>query len=204
MARIQQAAFNYTVSTAGLNGGGWLKCDYHETPFNLSALVSLDTGASLTLALAYILDDWSTGMAHYVSLSQTTTTITVTDSGPPLGIGFGPNLGHGLAVGDAVEIDGIPGAQNLFTVATVTSATVYTLTSTVSQTVAQSNFMVRTGKTLLAGSTGDKIIGSTGATITVRTALAINAPIFALQLQATTVTTPGVARLVTMQAGVSS
>lgn len=205
--RIQQVAANITAAVAaGVFAGAitpWIRLDYYTVPFNVSLLVSQDAAGANTLAVDYVVDDLSNGQNHPVILNQTTTTITVTDSGYPWPYGAG--LGHGLAVGDLVVIQGSQnGVDGIYSVATVPSTTTYTLTSTVSQSLANIQATANVGKALTAGATGDKIIGAPGATITTRTALPINAPVTAVRLRCTTFSAAAVARLVAIQGGLAA
>lgn len=210
MARIQQVAASITAAAAAIGVPGtvtpWLKLDYYEEPFNLSLLISQDNAGANTLAIDYILDDNSSAMSHQALISQATTVITVQESGPPIPVSQGGSLGHGLAVNDFVQINGSPGGviDGIYSVATVTNATTYTLTGAVSQTIAAFIGLVQTGKSVTAGAAGDKIIGASGAGITARTALQVLSPIVAARLRCTTFTAGAVARLLAVQGGESS
>lgn len=210
MARIQQVAANITAAAASIGVPGtvtpWIKHDYYETPFDLSLLITQDNAGANTLAIDYVLGDNSSAMSHQALISQSTTVITVQESGPPIPVAQGGNLGHGLAIGDFVQIQGSPGGviDGVYSVATVVSATSYTLTSSVSQTLVAFLANVQTGQVVTAGSTGDKIIGASGAGITARTALPVTAPIIASRLRCTTFSAGAVARLIAVQGGVSS
>lgn len=214
MARIQQVAALITAAAATIGLPGtvtpWLKHDYYETPFDLSLLVTQDGAGANTLAIDYILDDPSTAMQHQALISQATTVITVQESGPPLPVAQGGNLGHGLAVGDYVYLQGSPGGiiDGVYSVATVTNATTYTLTVSVSQTIAAFLGNVQTGKVITAAAPtatgGDNIIGAKGAGITTRAAIPVTSPIVASRLRCTTFAANAVARYVAIQGGVSS
>lgn len=210
MARIQQVAANITAAAASIGIPGtvipWIKHDYYETPFDLSLLITQDNAGANTLAIDYVLGDNSSAMSHQALISQSTTVITVQESGPPIPVAQGGNLGHGLAIGDFVQIQGSPGGiiDGVYSVATVVSATSYTLTGAVSQTIVAFLGNVQTGQVVTAGSTGDKIIGASGAGITARTALPVTAPIIASRLRCTTFSAAAVARLIAVQGGVSS
>lgn len=210
MARIQQVAALITAAAATIGIPGtvtpWLKHDYYETPFDLSLLITQDGAGANTLAIDYILDDPSTAMAHQALISQATTVITVVESGPPIPVAQGGNLGHGLEIGDYVYLQGSPGGiiDGVYSVATIVSTTSYTLTASASQTLAAFLGNVQTGKVVTAGATGDKIVGASGAGITVRTALPVTAPIVASRLRCTTFAANAVARYVAVQGGVSS
>jgi hypothetical protein len=200
--RVQELAVNFTVA----GNSPWVKLDYYPCPTNVSILFSEDSGAAVAANLGYIIGDPSSSMAHLVSLSQTTNTITVKDAGPPLGVGFGPNLGHGLAAGDFVELD-LPGGTAGFSVTTVTDPFTYTLTSPTSQSLPQQNVMARTAPVVVVGTT-DPIFAANPAIpaggMVARTVLTVRFPVYAVQLQAVTVTTPGVCRLFVMQSGQKS
>lgn len=210
MARIQQVAANITAAAATIGIPGtvtpWLKHDYYETPSNIALLITQDGAGANTFAIDYVLDDPSSAMVHQAFISQTTTVITVQESGPPLPVAQGGNLGHGLAIGDYVYLQGSPAGiiDGVYSVATVTNATTYTLTGAASQTIAGFLGNVQTGKVITAGAAGDKIIGATGAGITVRTSLVVNAPIVASRLRCTTFAAGAVARYVAIQGGVAS
>jgi hypothetical protein len=205
--RIQQVAANITAAVAGAVFAGavtpWIRLDAYTVPFNVSLLVSQDGAGGNTLAIDYVVDDMSNGRNHQVLVNQTTTTITVTDNGFPWTYGAG--LGHGLAVGDMVVLQGTQaGVDGVYSVATVPSASTYTLTTTVSQTLVNVQCNANTGKALTAGGTGDKIIGASGAGITVRTALPVNAPVTAVRLRCTTFAAGAVARLVAIEGGLAA
>jgi hypothetical protein len=198
--RIQQAISNFTA-----NGqvGPWLFHDVFEPPFDLSLLVDFGTGLAATIGIDYVMGAMNPDGAHQVFITQATTTITVTDNGPPIPAAFGGGLGHCLAVGDTVVLTSTPGGSvdGIYAVATVTSATVYTLTSVVSQTIAGALVTASLGYTL-QGSATDKII--TLAPVTARTSVAVTAPILASRLHVTAFTTGGTAALIAMQGGTAS
>lgn len=184
MAAIRQSAFNYTAASSG----PWIYTDTWSGVYNSWYLVSEDTGASLTLQLDIIADDASNAMAHLAVVSQSGTTITVQDSGPPLGTGYGQGLGHGLAVGDFVSIDDAQGLAGIYSVTSVTSATVYTLTALGSAVIAAHNATIRTGKVFPAYKT---------ITLTSGRAFGqLNPWAWAVRLTASAVSAAGVARLV--------
>lgn len=130
----------YTYLTTTGQIGPWIPVDYTQTAFNVGLLFSISSGASLT-ATVQLTDDDITQNAHGVTATQTTTVITVTDNGPTLFQGYGnpAAAGHGLVVGDWVKLTNtanaptITGMDGEYPVATVISATQYTLTSLVSQ-----------------------------------------------------------------------
>lgn len=133
MARIQQVSLNFSAANLATP---WILHDYYEAPFSVALAVTFDYVVVGTFSVQYTCDNNSQDWQRQVSASQSTTTITVSDSGPP-----GSNGTHGLNVGDVVRIPNGPfGAGGLgdgydYPVASVTSGTVYTLTSTISQTV---------------------------------------------------------------------
>jgi len=214
VSRIQQVAANITAAAATIGLPGtvtpWLKFDYYEPPFNLSLLVSQDLAGANTLAIDYVLDDPSTAMEHQALISQATTVITVQESGPQIPVSQGGNLGHGLAIGDFVYLHESPGGiiDGVYSVATVTNATTYTLTSSLNQTLAGFLGKVATGKVITAAAPtatgGDNIIGAKGAGITARAAIPVSNPIVAARLRCTTFAAPAVARLVAVQGSTSS
>jgi hypothetical protein len=201
--RIQQAVSNFTA-----NGqvGPWLKFDFYETPFDLGLLVAYGFGLAATIGIDYILDDMSQASQRQVSISQAANTITVTDNGPNINAGLGGGLGHCLAVGDAVNLTGSSGgtADGLYSVATVTSGTVYTVTSPTSQALATSLANVASGRVLQGAAAGgvDGVIKV--APVIARTSLNVTCPIWAARLHVTAFTAAGLAALVSMQGGVSS
>ncbi len=199
---IGQVVSNFTASG---QVGPWLKLDYYETPFDLGLLIAYGTGLAATLAIDYVLDDFSQAAQRQVYASQTTTVITVTDSGPILPASAGGGLGHCLAIGDAVELTGTPSGQadGIYSVTSITSATVYTLTSLVSQSWA-SNAVVASGRVLQGAAAGgvDGVIKT--APVTARTSINVTCPIYAARLHVTAFTSGGLAALVAMQGSVSS
>jgi hypothetical protein len=134
----------------------WILHDYYPTPFNVGLAGYVSSGASLTWEVQYTCDP-VTGQeyARSVGISQTTTVITVTDTGS------GGTLGtHGLSVGDAVQLFGTgkAGVDGQYNVATVVDSTHYTLTSGTSQTYSSTNGQVITARVfvhpILTGQTG--------------------------------------------------
>lgn len=117
--------------------GVWVPLSYNALAFN--AIISgIAHGATTTFTWSaqYTLDDPE--FERPISASQTTTVITVTDPGGwALGasiLGPGGNTGHGLSVGDSVILKGLgSGMDGTYDVASVPSATTYTVTSLVSQ-----------------------------------------------------------------------
>jgi hypothetical protein len=207
--RIQQAVTNFT---ANAQVGPWLRFDYYETPFDLGLLVAYGVGTagtllSATLGIDYVLDNMTNDGGRQVQISQATTVITVTDAGPllPPTQSSGAGLGHGLAVGDYVQLTGTQGglADGGYSVASVTNQTTYTLTSGVSQTLFSQGF-VTTGRVMQGAAAGgvDNVIKL--APVTARTSINVTCPILAARLHVTAFTTAGLGILVAMQGGVSS
>lgn len=103
--------------------------DYLGNVFAVGLCGVPSSNFNLTWGVQHTLDDVGPDGALPVTYSQTTTTITVTDLRQVSGI-----QGHGLSVADSVYLRGISAtADGHYQVATVTSQTVYTVTSAVSQ-----------------------------------------------------------------------
>jgi hypothetical protein len=128
----------------------WVSVDYLQTAFAIGLAFSISSGATLTSTVQFT-DDDITQNAHNVIATQATTVITVTDTGFTQAQGNVNALGgHGLSVGDWVKLVGsnvqptaVAAANSMdgeYTVATVASATQYTLTSAVSQTATAGPF----------------------------------------------------------------
>lgn len=205
-ARIQKTAANITAAVSGSVFAGaitpWLYMDYY-TALATSLLVSQDNGGGNTLAIDYVLDDIQSYRGVY--LSQATTVITVTDYGPQLR--DGPGLGHGLAVGDLYILAGTQsaGLDGTYTVASVTSATVLTLTAAVSQTVTGPlQCQAKSGMAITAGATGESIIGAGGATLTTRATVKVASPLVAARLRCTTFSAAAIARLTAVMIGLQA
>lgn len=108
--------------------------DYRSTPFAIGLIGIPSSNATLTWGVQHTFDDPGPDGAGPVTYSQATTVITVTDLRTVNGV-----QGHGLSVADSVFLNGIAGTPDgPYQVATVTSQTVYTVTSTVNQTAAGS------------------------------------------------------------------
>lgn len=123
----------------------WVSVDYIQSGFGIGLGFSLSAGASLTASVQHTFDDFPNG--HPITATQATTVITVTDRGFTQAYGNVDALGgHGLSVGDWVKLTGtslqptITGMDGEYSVATVVSATQYTLTSLVSQTATAGQF----------------------------------------------------------------
>lgn len=195
--RIQRILSNFTA-----NGqvGLWMRHDQYETPFDLTLGVEFGSGLAGTLAIDYAVGNFGPDWMYQVFITQATTVITVQDNGPPPPAGSG--VGHGLAVGDIVNLQGTPGGSvdGIYTVATVPSASTYTLTAGISQTIVGAN--CQAASALLFTSAASGLVNV--APFTARTAVQVTAPIFASRLHVTAFTTGGIATLVGIQGGVSS
>jgi hypothetical protein len=192
MAAVRELAFNFTAAN---QFSPWLMHNVWENPFNVTLAVYFGFGLAATLQVQYIADDASRAAERQVWLSQTTNTITVTDPGPII---QGQQVaGHGLAVGDYVNLHGTPGGtvDGDYNVATVVSAQVYTLTSTVSQTLALTQSFSLSGRLF----THATLIG-----LTARASGNYNFPTFASRLLCTAFTTGGYGFLVALQGGGAS
>jgi hypothetical protein len=129
------------VSLSAVGVSPWIPHDYWQTPpaISLAGFISGISGAGATWGVQFTQDDIGSGAARPVqSISQTTTVITVTGDPGPLQVtgypGVSSQVGHGLSVGDSVMIFGTGTSMDgYWPVATVPSATSYTLTSTISQ-----------------------------------------------------------------------
>lgn len=122
-------------AAAGTAFSPWLQHDYYQTPFCLSLAGFVSSNFTGTgWAVQYTEDSLDQTAQRPCLISQTGTVITVTDIGPANQLG-----NHMLLVGDFVELfsSGI-GVDAQYVVATVVSASQYTLTSTVTQTVSGS------------------------------------------------------------------
>ena len=128
------------LPTSGLLGASpWVPIDYLQMAFGVGLGVTVSpVGATLNVSVQHTFDELGPQALRAATLTQTTTVITVTDTGPTALQGFGNGLGsHGLAVGDYVKIEG-SGFANVdgeYTIATIVSSTQYTLTSAVSQSI---------------------------------------------------------------------
>lgn len=117
------------VSLAALGNSPWIPHDTYQTPVGITLAGFISSGAVLTWAVQGTCDDVSSGAARPVFISQAANTVTITDLGPPSRLGT-----HGLSVGDDVTIQGSGiGIDGEYGVATVVSATQYTVQSIVSQ-----------------------------------------------------------------------
>lgn len=126
--RVSLSALGYTPP---------ILLDWDQTPFNVSLAVSVSSGGSLTANVYYTIDSMAPEAYRPISLSRTGTTITVTNDYGLQGSGVGGNPDggtHGLSVGDFVEIAQDATLAGFYTVASVVSATSYTLTSPTSGT----------------------------------------------------------------------
>lgn len=108
----------------------WVPIDYYESGFGIGLGFNVSSGATLTASVQHTFDDTVVEQRPAVA-TQSGTTITVVDYGSNKALG-----NHGLSVGDWVSLQGSQvGVDNFYPVASVVSATSYTLTSTITQTV---------------------------------------------------------------------
>jgi hypothetical protein len=173
----------YSAHTAGYTP--WVPVAYDAKTFNVALAVLPSTTASGTLVSAqYTLDDQSyAGVGdHQVLWSQSTTTVTITDSGWTSG--GNTSVGHGLVTGDSINIRGTGGVSatsfdGQYQV-TVTNETVYTITVTPSQTASG-----------YANVIGARIFTTTGipASTAVRTATNLTVPCAAVRMAVAALTT---------------
>lgn len=193
MSRIAQVAL--AVSGAS-QYSKWLPHDYYAEPFNVSLGVYFGFGLNATLAVQFAIDDLSNAAERQVSLSQTTTTITVKDPGIP-----GPGMpaggwGHGLATGDYCNIlSGSGGVIGEYPTVTVVDAFTYTVTSSVSRTLAREIGSVITARV----QTHPVLTG-----LTARTNSNYGYPVWGSRLLSTAFTAAGTGFLLMMQGGRSS
>lgn len=143
----------------GLNAAGagpWIPVAYNQPTFNLSLAGFPSSGASLTYKAQHTFDEMD--LERVVLITQSTTTVTVTDSGPT-------GLGHGLSVGDDVILKGTAqggapaSVDGDYAVASVVSLTQYTVTVPTSQTIATA---IRARVTTLKVVDNATMVGQTG------------------------------------------
>jgi len=120
------------LSRAAVGPTPWIPVNSRAKDFKVGLGVELSQGATITYTVQHCFANFQEDQWRYVSLSQTLTTITVTDSGAD-------GNGHGLVAGDWVRFRGSGDATNTdgidFTIATTPSDTTYTITSTTSQSL---------------------------------------------------------------------
>ena len=119
------------ISEVRLTAAGvsqWVTIDTFGAPTSVGIGCILSNGASLTYSVEHTFDDLNLANLRSVNLTQTGTTVTVTDSGK-LG------NGHNLSVGDSVYIQGSGSSvtDGWFTVASIVSSNQYTYTAGTSQ-----------------------------------------------------------------------
>ena len=119
------------VSLGAVGNTPWVPISQLQWGFGVGIAVTLSGGASLTYTVQHtydLVDD--TQVRGGVGISQTTTIITVTgDTGPP-GPQGQPGIGSGLSIGDdVILISTQAGIDGEYPVASIISATSYTLTS---------------------------------------------------------------------------
>jgi hypothetical protein len=170
----------------------WVPIDYWQSsPPSVSLALFVGNGSTLTATVDYTLDGMGADYQRIIGISQTTTTATITDTGPT-------GLGHGLATGDLVTIIGTPkNAAGITSIdgtyaVTVTSATQYTVTVVPSQTYNG------TANVLSA-----RIFPTTISAVGVRTVASLNVPATGVILNVTAFTA-GAACLHVVQGGMSS
>lgn len=115
------------VSLNSLTFSKWLPVSNLQQSFAVSVSVVVSSGANLTYSVQHSFDDPS--LARLVMITQVaSTTATITDLGVD-------GLGHGLSVADDVIVQGSGiGIDGEYAVASIVSATQYTITTTVNQT----------------------------------------------------------------------
>lgn len=125
------------IRLAALGFSQPIPINYQEQAFAVGCVGIPSSGASLTWSVQHTFDDPGPDGEHLVQFSQTANTITVTNDYGPLITGpLAGNSGHGLSVADSVLMNIAPGNPAMgghFAVASIISATSYTLTSPVSQ-----------------------------------------------------------------------
>jgi hypothetical protein len=197
---MEQVALNVTALG---QFSPWLPLDYYAEPFNASLAVYYGSGLAATFTVQLAIDDVSRSAQRPVLISQSGTTITVTDPGPPAGPIAGTpagGWGHGLATGDYCNIlEASPGSVGAvvgeYPTVTVVNATTYTIVSPFTQTIVGETGVVVTARvtphaTLTAVTT--RAVGNQGF------------PAYAARLNSTAFSTGGIAFLFAMQGGRSS
>lgn len=179
------------VSLSAAGQSKWIPHDYWQTPPAITLAGFVSSGANLTWAVQYTCDDVGPGGLRPVSVSQSTTVLTVVDSGPPSRGGT-----HGLSVGDYVNIQGtgLAGVDGEYSVATVVSGTQYTVTSGTSQTIALTQAQVISARVITHATLTGQVGRATGN---------YAFPVRASRLQITAYTS-GTASLGVLQGGLSS
>lgn len=144
-AKYLNAVITGVGGGGGASGGGvgfsqWIPHDYWQTPVNVGLAAVFGSGSTANVTVQFTMDDLGSNARRLPqAISQTTTVITVTDLGDPNAT-FPGSPGaqiatHGLSVGDYVRLDGTQiGVDGDYNIATIVSATQYTLTSSISQT----------------------------------------------------------------------
>ena len=113
----------------------WVQLDYLQNGFAVGLGFSVSSGATLTASVQHTFDDIQQN-DHPVSATQSGNTITVVDTGfSQIWSNTNSLNSHCLSVGDWVYLTGSQANMDgQYSVASIVSATSYTLTSTVSQT----------------------------------------------------------------------
>jgi hypothetical protein len=192
------------VPQIAMNASGnsiWIPLDTYQTPPAITLAVFVSEDVTLTsAAVQYTPDDIGPGAPpRLVLISQTTTVITVVDSGPVLKSSYGAadkTFGHGLLTGDWYKLTGtgLSGVDGEYSVASTPTPNSLTLTSTLNQTLPSQQV---TGA-------GGRIF--THATLTGLTARAIGNFLFPVKAARLTVVglTAGTVFLEILQGGLSS
>lgn len=179
------------VSLSAAGSSRWIPHDYWQTPPAITLAGSVNSGGTLTWEVQYTCDDIGPGGLRQVSLSQTGTTITVIDSGPPTRNGV-----HGMTNGDYVSIQGtgIVGVDGEYVLGSVLGPTSYSVISGISQTVPQTVAQVITARVF----THSTLVGQNG-----RQVGNYQSPVRASRLTVTAYTN-GTVSLEVLQGGMSS
>jgi hypothetical protein len=192
------------VPQIAMNASGnsiWIPLDTYQTPPAITLAVLFSEDAALTGAsVQYVPDDIGPGAPpRSILFSQTTTVITVTDSGPVLKSAFGAGdktFGHGLLTGDWYKIfgTGLAGVDAEYSVASTPTPNSLTLTSALSQSLGSQQ----------ATAIGGRVF--THATLTGLTARATGNFLFPVKAARLSVTglTAGTVFLEVLQGGLSS
>lgn len=129
-----------TVSLAAVGLSPWIPVDPINAPFAIGFQVAPSSNFTGTATVQHTFDDLGPTAQRYISLTQSATTITVTDVGRA-GTPGGGN-GHGLSANDSVILTGtnallttagLVGLDGVYNVTSITSQTVYVLTASAAQ-----------------------------------------------------------------------
>lgn len=182
------------VSLSAVGYSTPISLDWYQTPFGVSLAISMSSGGTATASVFYCIDDLSAASGRAVTgVARSGTTITVTgDYGLPSGPNptSGDGNTHGLSVGDLVQLYGCGILDGWYNVASVLSASSYTLTSGSSGTyTAPGSPMVVSGR---------MVQHAVLANVTSRTVSNFNLPVSAVQLNVSAYTS-GVVTLAVLQ-----